>query len=55
MRTVNTDDKGIYTFVECGKTYNVRAEEVPLYQVKKREKQISISLPRKAQCRVTGR
>jgi hypothetical protein len=24
MRTVNTDDKGNYTFVEC-KTYNVRA------------------------------
>ena len=28
MGTVNTDDKGIYTFtVECGKTYNVRAEK----------------------------
>ena len=28
MRTVNTDDKGIYTFtVECCKTYNVRAEK----------------------------
>jgi hypothetical protein len=28
METVNTDDKGIYTFtVECGKTYNVRAEK----------------------------
>jgi VCBS repeat-containing protein len=26
--TVNTDDKGNYTFsVECGKTYNVRAEK----------------------------
>ncbi|WP_016991210.1 OmpA family protein [Flavobacterium sp. ACAM 123] len=28
MGTVNTDDKGNYTFsVECGKTYNVRAEK----------------------------
>jgi hypothetical protein len=35
MGTVNTDDKGIYTFtVECGKTYNVRAER-RLYNKKK--------------------
>jgi hypothetical protein len=50
MGTVNTDDKGIYFFtVECGKTYNVRAEK-KIIQLKKKVlyadengKQISIS------------
>jgi hypothetical protein len=33
MGTVNTDDKGNYTFsVECGKTYNVRAEKKIIQQ-----------------------
>jgi hypothetical protein len=36
MGTVNTDDKGIYTFsVECGKTYNVRAEKKIIQPKKK--------------------
>jgi hypothetical protein len=47
MGTVNTDDKGIYTFsVECGKTYNVRAEKEDYTKRKcnycRRKKQISI-------------
>jgi outer membrane protein OmpA-like peptidoglycan-associated protein len=61
MGTVKTDDKGVYTFtVECGKTYNVRAEKED-YITKEESVNIAdengktkfdIAL-KKAQCKVT--
>jgi hypothetical protein len=35
MRTVNTDDKGNYTFVEYGKTHNVKPKKKPILPRKK--------------------